>query len=187
MQRCRWWKWRCRRWQARKLSSGPEKGQLMNEINHTCYCNQQVPNSFYRWLAYGLAAWAHLVPWDWLGQRACASKCLVGLYRVNKIFEILENWLYALCTRLAYFKRNGILFLVSNLETCHTSIFFQCFCAGRVDFMKIDQQSLFNCSTVRSRYSMRASTVFFRLVGLLRWAARLPDVGTASARVAWLG
>ena len=65
---------------------------------------------------------------------ACASKCLVGLYRVNKIFEFLENWLYALCTQLANFKRNGILFLVSNLETCHTSIFFQCFCAGRVDF-----------------------------------------------------
>jgi len=145
MQRCRWWRRRCRRWQARKLSSGPEKGKQTNELNHTCYSNQQVPNAFYRWLAYGLAAWAHLVPWDWLGQRACASKCLVGLYRVNKIFKILENWLYALCTRVVYFKRNGILFLVSNLETCHTSIFFQCFYAGRVDFS--EKSIIGPCST----------------------------------------
>jgi hypothetical protein len=47
-----------------KLSSGPEKGKQTNELDHTCYNNQQVPNAFYRWPAYGLAAWAHLVPWD---------------------------------------------------------------------------------------------------------------------------
>ena len=137
MQRCRWWRRRCRRWRARKLSSGPEKGKQTNELDHTCYNNQQVPNAFYRWLAFGLAAWAHLVPWDWLGQRACASKCLVGLYRVNKNFETLEKIGFTpYVLDLAYFKRNGILFLVSNLETCHTSIFFQCFCAGRVDFLE---------------------------------------------------
>ena len=70
---------------------------------------------------------------SWVSARARRS-ALLRLYRVNKIFETFENGLYALCTRLACFKRNGILFLVSNLETCHTSIFFQCFCAGRVDF-----------------------------------------------------
>jgi len=45
-----------------KISSGPEKGKQTNELDHTCYNNQQVPNAFYRWLAFGLAAWAHLVP-----------------------------------------------------------------------------------------------------------------------------
>ncbi len=45
-----------------KTSSGPEKGKQTNELDHTCYLNQQVPNAFYRWPAYGLAARAHLVP-----------------------------------------------------------------------------------------------------------------------------
>jgi hypothetical protein len=136
MQRCRWWRWRCRRWRARKLSSGPEKGKQTNEINHTCYSNQQVPNAFYRWLAYGLAAWAHLVPWDWLGQRACASKCLVGLYRVNKIFEILEDWLYALCTRLAFSRETEFYFSFQSSRLAIPQSSSQCFCAGRVDFLE---------------------------------------------------
>ncbi len=42
-------------------SSGPEEGKQTNELDHTCYLNQQVPNAFYRWPAYGLAAWTHLV------------------------------------------------------------------------------------------------------------------------------
>ena len=134
MQRCRWWRRRCRRWRARKLSSGPEKGKQTNELDHTCYNNQQVPNAFYRWPAYGLAAWAHLVPWDWLGQRACASECLVGLYRVNKIFEILENWLYAFMYSIGLFqeKRNFISRFKSR-DLPYLNLLL-CFCAGRVDF-----------------------------------------------------
>jgi hypothetical protein len=62
-----------------------------------------------------------------VGSARARLSALLGLYRVNNIFEILENWLYALFTRLANFKRKGILFLVLNLETCHTSIFLYAF------------------------------------------------------------
>ena len=138
MQRCRWWRRGCRRWRARKLSSGPEKGKQTNELDHTCYNNQQVPNAFYRWLAFGLAAWAHLVPWDWLGQRACASKCLVGLNRVNKI-GFTPYVLYWLISRETEFYFS---FQISRLAIPQSS--FNAFVQAESTFRKIDHRSLFN-------------------------------------------
>lgn len=145
MQRCRWWRRRCRRWRARKLSSGPEKGKQTNELDHTCYNNQQVPNAFYRWPAYGLAAWAHLVPWDWLGQRACASKCLVGLYRVNKNFEILEKLALRLMYSIWLISRETefyFSFQISRLAIPQSS--FNAFVQAGSTLMRIDLRSLFN-------------------------------------------